>query len=274
MDLLLLSLVVITWLAVGATRLPTGSPFKWAPGALAAAAWFVLGAGWATELRLQVRGLLAVPLLEPLVNREVPDTPPPPLPATPAERLRLDLLASPPPPAVTVDGMLPAAGPLPAWRLPRVRGEDRTNARLAFPVPVGVDRLRIAFSVRLHQRNRAGLSVRLNGAVVDTLRLTGAGRWTDRVLELTPRPGVNVLEFRDTELCNEPDWEDYLARYQDVTRHLIVNNLPLDEGAREHYEVAGKAEGRTVRLIPRLPIESDAYRFLFRQLVIAGDAAP
>jgi hypothetical protein len=59
---------------------------------------------------------------------------------------------------------------------------------------------------------------------------------------------------------------EYLERYHDVRHYLLAHNLPLEEGAHEHYELSGRAEGRTVTYLPDSLRESASCTLIFRQL--------
>ncbi len=183
------------------------------------------------------------------------------------------ILARNPSPLV-VEGLLPVEGPFPQWDLPYVRWQREPTARITLPSPGQISRLQLSFSVRLQVRRKAALDVKFNGQVVQHYRIENYTAWLDQTLELTPQPGANVLEFSDAPLNDEPDWQDYLERYPDVKKHLATNRLPLEEGAREHYETRGKAEGRTVRLTPKPEPAPDGYYFMYRDIRLEGFRTP
>ena len=172
------------------------------------------------------------------------------------------------------DGLLPTEGPFPQWDLPYIRWARQPAIQLKIPPVPHLARLELAFSVRLHTRENGAMEVRLNGHVVHTCRLSGRTTWLDQTLELTPQPGENILEFKDVSLKHEPDWQDYLERYPDVKKHLVTNNLPLEQGAREHFVLFGRAEGRTMLTVDAPAPPPDSYYFMFRNIRLEGFKSP
>ena len=92
-------------------------------------------------------------------------------------------------------------------------------------------------------------------------------------MEFTPHPGENVVEFRDIPLPSEPDWLEYLERYPDVKNYLITRKLPLEQGAHDHFESNGRAEGRSIHL-RAVPGPDEGYYFMFRNIRLEGFRTP
>jgi hypothetical protein len=272
MDLFLIHFLVLVWASVAVFRhaWPAGRIPRLLGWALAAA-WLLLAGRWTGEL---VHAAVTPPVPPPL--RPVRAADPAPEPASfnrgpaPGRVFTADLLAPDATLEVAPGELAPATGPLPGLNLPRLRGALRPVVRLRVPPQPDVKLLRLSFSARLHQRNRAGLAVTVNGQPMRQFRLGGATTWLDEVVEFVPQAGENVIELRDVPLRHEPDWMEYLERYPDVRRNLVSLNIPLEAGAEAHYEAAGRQEGRTVRQLDTLPPETDAYYFLFRQLRVEG----
>ena len=185
-----------------------------------------------------------------------------------------DLVLSDENKVVASDGLTPTEGPFPQWDLPYVRWARQPVVKLTLPPTPKLARVQLTFSLRLHVRPKGALEVLFNGRVVDYQRLHGSATWLDRTLELTPQPGENIVEFRDAPLKKEPDWMEYLERYPDVKRFLIAHNLPLEEGARQHYESSGRPEGRTVVLDDAPVPAANSYYFMFRTLRVEGFKSP
>jgi len=204
------------------------------------------------------------------------DQPPidPSLPTSTSSIFVTDVVLSKDPGAIVVEGLLPVEGPFPQWDLPYLRWQRQPAAVITIPPTGGFDRLQLSFSVRLNVRRKAALDVFFNGRLVQNYRIDNHTAWLDQTLELTPQPGANVLEFRDAPLNDEPDWLDYLERYPDVKKHLATHRIPLEQGAREHYELSGKAEGRTVRLVAKPEPAPDGYFFMYRNIRLEGFKKP
>jgi hypothetical protein len=270
MDLFLLHLLVLVWIsvAVGRKVRPARSAVR-VPIVLGlAAGWLLLLTHWAATSRVP-------PPFHPIHFEERRAATSAPVPAAmPGCIFTADLLSAIDTPGCKVTGLLAATGPWPEWSLPRIRGSSDPIVRLRIPALPSSSHLRLSFSVRLHRRNRAGLTVWLNARPVRQFRLDDATSWLDASVDLKTRPGENVVELRDTPLHNEPDWKDYLERYPDVQRFLVDHNIPLEAGAKSHYEAAGRQEGRTTRILETVPAESDSYYFLFRQLRVDGFQSP
>jgi len=185
-----------------------------------------------------------------------------------------DLVLAENPQPISVDGLLPVEGPFPQWDLPYLRWQRQSAAVITIPPTGKFDRLQLSFSVRLNVRRKAALDVRFNGRPVQRYRIDDHAAWLDVTLELTPQPGANTLEFRDAPLNDEPDWLDYLERYPDVKKHVVATRVPLEQGAREHYEGHGRAEGRTTQTILKPEPAPDGYYFMYRNIRLEGFKKP
>ncbi|MBX3750673.1 MAG: hypothetical protein KF897_11350 [Opitutaceae bacterium] len=210
----------------------------------------------------------------------IPPAASPPGPVTPSSSANsifvTDLVLSMPPHAVRSEGLLPVEGPFPQWDLPYLRWATVPVMRLWIPPTKGLARVQLSFSIRLHVRERAVLEIWLNGERVETFRMEGRDQWFDQVLDLTPGPGQNLVEFRDASRKGRPDWLGYLERNPDVKAHVLSQPVLPEQGAREHYEAAGRREGRILPVIatdePDVPPES--YYFMFRNLRLEGFTPP
>lgn len=198
----------------------------------------------------------------------------PTLPTSTSSIFVTDVVLSKDTGALVVEGLLPVEGPFPQWDLPHLRWQRQPAAVITIPPTGGFDRLQLSFSVRLNVRRKAALDVLFNGQLVHNSRIDDHTAWLDQTLELTPQPGANVLEFCDAPLNNEPDWLDYLERYPDVKKHVISTRAPLEQGAREHYEGHGRAEGRTIRIIQKPEPAPDGYYFMYRNIRLEGFKTP
>jgi len=170
----------------------------------------------------------------------------------------------------TVEGLLPVEGPFPQWDLPFIRWAREPLVRITIPRLELFARLQVSFSVRLNVRRKAAMDVLLNGQFVKRYRFEDHLAWYDETLDLAPQLGANVLEFRDAPLNHEPDWAGYLERYSDVMKHVTASRVPLEQGAREHYEIHGRAEGRVLQTIEKPEPAPDGYYFMFRNIRLEG----
>ena len=176
--------------------------------------------------------------------------------------------------AISAEGLLPVEGPFPQWDLPYLRWQREPSSRITIPAMDQLARLQLSFSVRLHVRKKAALDVLFNGQPVRRYRIDDPTVWLDQILELSPVQGPNVLEFRDAPLNDEPDWMGYLERYPDVKKYLVGAGLPLEQGAREHYETHGRAEGRILQIIAKPEPAPDGYFFMYRNIRLEGFKSP
>lgn len=177
---------------------------------------------------------------------------------------------------IVCEGLLPVEGPFPQWDIPYIRWAREPLVRLHLPPTEGFTRLQLAFSFRLHVRQRGQVALYFNGQLVRHYTLEGQLNWVDETLDLPPQAGANILEFRDATHKTGPDWAEYLERYPDVKNHLLSANLPLEPGAESHFENKGRAEGRTVKMreLPELEPAYQSYYFMFRKLRLEGFKAP
>jgi hypothetical protein len=185
-----------------------------------------------------------------------------------------DLVLAPDNLVVASEGLTLAEGPFPQWDIPRIRWARQPAFTLRIPAVPGLARVQLSFSARLHVRKKAALEVVWNGRVVQSDRLEGQAVWLDRTLDLPAAAGENLLEFRDAPLVDEPDWMDYLERYPDIKNYFDAMGIPLEEGAREHYEKVGRSEGRTVKLVTKTVPAPGSFYFLFRNLRLEGFRSP
>lgn len=179
-----------------------------------------------------------------------------------------ELILPKPDPFITVTGLVPSEGPYPQWNLPLIRWAKAPVVRLEIPATERLSRLETTFSVRLEARSAGHMDVVFNGRLVREIPLAGSSNWATHTVQLEPQPGRNVLEFRNVKVGPEPDWEDYLERYPDVKNFLVAQQIPLEKGALEHYELKGKAENRLLfhrRQTESLPGPDQLY-YLFRTL--------
>ena len=187
-----------------------------------------------------------------------------------------ELIVPKPHPHITSEGLGAAEGPYPQRSLPLIRWAQSPVVRLQIPATDLLDRMELVFSVRLEARSSANLDVVFNGRLVQGFRLEGDANWFKFTVPLTVQPGPNVLEFRNVSVGAEPDWLDYLERYPDVKSYLVSRNIPLEKGAREHYEGYGKKENRLLyfkRRTETLDGPAQLY-YVFRSLRLNGFRQP
>jgi hypothetical protein len=199
---------------------------------------------------------------------DTPSGPPqaPSLSANPHPSSGFELISAEDQPGVSCTGLLPAEGPFPQWNLPVIRWARDETVTLRVKAGPGTSTLRLGFSARLYVRRRAVLEIACNGTPVKTIAFNDPTTWQEQLIELPARAGENVIELRDRPLPPEPDWAGYLERYADVKRYVEMMRQPPFEGAREHYEQSGRAEGRIITMIrPPRPAPGTFY-FMFRSL--------
>lgn len=197
-------------------------------------------------------------------------------PDDPALLFANELIVPKPQPRIMTEGLAPAEGPYTQRSLPLIRWAKSPIVRLEIPATDQLKRLEAVFSVRLEARTHAHLDVIFNGELVKDFALNGDTAWFTQTVPLSPRPGKNVLEFRNVSVDTKPDWLDYLARYPDVKAYLVSQNLPLEAGAQTHYETHGKNEHRIIffqRRIETLDGPAQLY-YLFRSLRVNGFHTP
>ncbi|MBX3736363.1 MAG: hypothetical protein KF715_06740 [Candidatus Didemnitutus sp.] len=167
-------------------------------------------------------------------------------------------------------GLLPTEGPFPDLALPLLRWMRADRIQLQIPAAPDVKTLRVSLSAHLHQRRQGLLEISCNGRAAQRIEFTDPESWQDAILEFPADSGGNVIELHELPPKPGPDWYEYLNRYPDVRRHVEMMRKPLVEGAREHYETCGKAEGRTVVLVEQPRPAADAYLYMFRSLRVEG----
>lgn len=200
-----------------------------------------------------------------------PASPPSTLPAPDDKRVFAhDLILAPKAGPVVTHGLRPVEGPFPMRGLPRFRSVRQPGLRVVIPPRSGLTRLQIRFSLGLLEREKAEVRISLNGQPIKTIPLTRRGGWRDETLDLPALSAGNVIEFMDVPHQRDLDWRSYLERYQDVYRYLVTNNIPLEEGALQHYEFNGKPEGRLMTTREITSPAHGAYFFVFRQLQVEG----
>jgi hypothetical protein len=126
----------------------------------------------------------------------------------------------------------------------------------------------------LHVRETADLDLVFNGRLVQHYRIEGSTTWLDKSIDLPVLAGENTLEFRNVAVGADPDWMDYLERYPDVKDYLVAHKIPLEAGAKEHYELKGKSEGRTVNLQRKTLTTPEGLYFAYRSLRVEGFPSP
>lgn len=196
--------------------------------------------------------------------------PPPAAPADPRQLFHVDLITSPESGPLACAGLDAPEGPYPQWRLPRLRWSRETGVVLRVTAPPDLVQLRLTLSARLHVRDRGILELLCNGTLVQRVEFNDPLAWQDLALDLPFQTGENVIELRSAPLPPDYDWADYLRRYADVKRYVEMNREPREQGARNHYDYAGKAEGRIMRLIDPPPPAPDSYFLMFRAFTVEG----
>jgi hypothetical protein len=127
--------------------------------------------------------------------------------------------------------------------------------------------------VRLQVRTEGVLEVRFNGATVQRLDMAGSNEWFDRTLELPAAPGVNVIELVDRTGGDVPDWLGYLDLNPDVKKYVLAQGLRPEIGAEQHYENAGRSEGRYLPMKASdqtPPPPPDSLYYVYRSLRVDG----
>jgi hypothetical protein len=137
---------------------------------------------------------------------------------------------------------------------------------LRIPADPLTSALRFSFSARLYARRRSVLEIVCNGVPVQRVEFNDPVAWQEKHFELPARAGENLIELRDVPLPPEPDWAAYLERYPDVKRYVEMLRQPPYEGAREHYEHSGKAEGRIMTYVQPPHPAAGTYYYMFRSL--------
>jgi hypothetical protein len=187
-----------------------------------------------------------------------------------------ELITLRPQPHILTTGLTPAEGPYPQADLPLFRWAKSPVVRLEIPKTEQLARLEVTFSIQLQARNRGHLDVVFNGDLVGDFPLQGRTEWSTQTLSFTPGPGRNILEFRNVIVDTGPDWLDYLERYPDVKNYVLSQHVPLEQGAKAHYEAFGVHENRTLHFKRRLETLDgpNPLYYLFRNLRIDGYRIP
>lgn len=186
------------------------------------------------------------------------------------------LVANDPITYITTTGLNAAEGPYPQWSLPLICWAREPVVRLEIPAADDLVTLRLNFSLRSFARERATIALLHNGQLVKYYDLDDHNAWVDEALTVKPGAGKNVFEFRNVVLGTEPDWLDYLERHPDVKGYVLSQNIPLERGAREHYEAFGRKEHRVLHFkhsLELLPVADSRY-YIFRELVVEGQREP
>jgi len=210
----------------------------------------------------------------PYLFRDLP--PEEPAPQDPVSVFAENLVPGEPKTQIVTTGLAAAEGPYPQWDLPVIRWAKAPVVRLEIPANSHVGRLQLTFGLRLHVRDSASVDLVLNGQVIKNYHLEGRTSWLNENITLTPQPGKNILEFRNVIVGSEPDWLDYLERYPDVKASLVAEKTPLEKGAKDHWEMFGRHETRTLNIRRRLDTLPDSapYYYVFRSLRVEGIRNP
>lgn len=196
-------------------------------------------------------------------------------PMNPDLVLLTDLVAGDSQALVESTGLGTPEGPYPQWDLPRVRWAKAPVVRLELPALSGLAKLDLSFALRAQSRDSAAVEVFLNGEPVQTCLLSDRTSWAEHQLTLHPRPGKNVIEFRNVSVTGTPDWLDYLERHPDIKAYVVGLGVPLEQGAREHYEMFGKHETRALRIQRQLEtLPGDQLYYVFGRLRLEGFRTP
>ena len=177
---------------------------------------------------------------------------------------------------IITTGLARAEGPYAQWDLPVVRWAKAPVVRVEIPATDSLGQLEMNFSLRAQARESATVDVVFNGVLVKTYQLPARTQWIGQKLQLTPKPGVNILEFRNVSVGTEPDWLEYLERYPDVKAYVVSQNVPLAQGGREHYETHGQQEGRILNRQHKIETidTTDSLYYVFRYLRLSGYKKP
>lgn len=206
----------------------------------------------------------------PHLTRE--DPPDVEAPLDPTSVFSAELITPNPPAQIITSGLAPAEGPYPQWDLPIIRWAKAPVLRLEIPPQKHLDRIEFGFDLRLHTRESAQFDVLLNGEIVATYDWANRTGWFIRRLTLTAQSDQpNVIEIRNVVLGTEPDWLGYLERYPDIKAYVLAQKIPLEQGAREHYEAFGRKENRVLNLKRQVvTIPGDPLYYMFRTLRVNG----
>ena len=186
-----------------------------------------------------------------------------------------ELVTASPRPHLLTEGLAAPEGPYPQWDLPMIRWAKSPILRLEIPAQKHLSRIEFSFELRLHARDSAQFDILFNGELIEACEWNTATGWYIRRYNLTPKPGANVIEIRNVSVESQPDWLGYLARYPDVKAYVLSQGVPLEKGAREHYEAFGKKEHRILHSKRHtVTIPGDQLYYLFRTLRVDGYRTP
>lgn len=198
------------------------------------------------------------------------------VPQTPDLLFADELVLPQPVTSFAVSGLGAPDGPYPHKNLPLFRWAKSPVVRIEISAKELLDRIELEFSARLELRATGSIDVLLNGEPVRDFTLSSRDKWVDAKLTLKPKPGPNVIELRNVEISNEPDWPDYLARNPDVKAYVESQKIPLEAGARAHWESFGHKETRTLNTRRRLVTLDDPAQLycVFRSIRLFGFRQP
>lgn len=139
-----------------------------------------------------------------------------------------DLVEDAAPAWLRLEGFGKPEGPYPHMDLPPVRWivAEKASVRLVNDDAAGLQAVVLRLGFRPHARPLARVRLLWNGEVVEELALDDAMTWTDRLLRLPARPGVN-------ELALETPWDQRLDGGADPgALRLLLRSLTL-QGVRD-----------------------------------------
>jgi len=193
--------------------------------------------------------------------------------ANPATLFTIDFIAREPGRKLSVSGLADFEGPYPQWDLPFFRWAKQPVVRVTVPADARLRQIQLTFSVRLQVREGAGLEVIHNGQLVQSFWLKGRTEWHTQTLLVPASPGENIIELKDSSNSDSSDWLGYLDLNPDVKKYVIAQNQPLEEGARQHYNDHGRAEGRPLPMRSQALSSSpppDSLYYVYRILRVEG----
>ncbi len=188
-----------------------------------------------------------------------------------------EFIAREPERRLDVSGLAALEGPYVQGDLPLFRWSKQPVVRITIPADARLHELKLTFSVRLQMREESGLEVLHNGQIVKSFRFQGSTDWHTESIRFPAIPGENVVELRDSSSSNAPDWLAYLKANPDVKDYVVSQGVPLEEGARQHYESFGRTEGRNLPLRSKSvvsPVPPDSLYYIYRILRVEGLVAP
>lgn len=223
-----------------------------------------------SEINGAALGANAIPYLFRILPPEID------VPQSPDLLFADELVLPTPVTSFAVSGLAAPEGPYPARDLPLIRWAKSPVVRIELPARDLLDRLELEFSARPEVRPTGNLEVAFNGEVVKVFPLNRRDQWVDGKLRLTPKPGKNVIELRNVVVSDEPDWLDYLDRYPDVKAYVESQHVPLEQGARTHWEMFGHKETRTLHTRRRVVTLDDPAQLygVFRSIRLFGYRHP